>query len=106
MIFDPAQYDAAHRAKLEQFEAFVFKGHGEIYLNGHGRVSAEAMAGRPHGVYVLAAILAHEMAHLQGANERQALEVERRCVFQYMKEGRIPVDVALEHLRGAWRLRQ
>src|ERR1700741_1182012 len=66
VIFDPAQYDAAHRAKLEQFEAFVFKERGEVYLNGHGKVSAEAIAGRPHGVYVLAAILAHEIAHLRG----------------------------------------
>jgi len=106
VIFDPAQYDAAHRAKLEQFEAFVFKERGEIYLNGHGKVSAEAIAGHPHGVYVLAAILAHEMAHLQGLDERGALEAERRCVFQFMKEGRIPVDVALEHFRGMWRLRQ
>ena len=100
MIFDPAQYDAAHRAKLEQFEAFVFKERGEIYLNGHGKVSAEALAGRPHGVYVLAAILANEMAHVQGLDERAALEAERRSVFQFMKEGRIPVDVALEHFRG------
>jgi len=106
VIFDPAQYDAAHRAKLEQFEAFVFKARGVIYLNGHGKVSAEAIAGRPHGVYVLAAILAHEMAHIQGLDERGALEAERRCVFQFMKEGRIPVDVALAHFSAMWRLRQ
>ena len=48
----------------------MFKERGEIYLNGHGKVSAEAIAGRPHGVYVLAAILAHEMAHVQGLDER------------------------------------
>ena len=59
-----------------------------------------------HGVYVLAAILAHEMAHVQGLDERGALEAERRSVFQFMKEGRIPVNVALEHFRAMWRLRQ
>ncbi len=106
VIFDPLQYDPAHRAKLEAYEAFVLARRSEIYLNRRGQASVEALAGRPEGVYVVAAILAHEVAHLQGKDERGALEAEERCVYRFMKEGRIPVDVALAHLQSAWRLRR
>ncbi len=106
VIFDPAQYDADRRAKLEAYEAFVFAKRPEIYLNRRGRASAEALSGRPDGVYVVAAILAHELAHLQGKDEAGALEAEERCVYRFMKEGKIPVDVALAHLQSAWRLRR
>lgn len=106
VIFDPAQYDAARRAKLEAYEAFIVAKQPEIYLNRRGQASAEVLSGRPDGVYVLAAILAHEMAHLEGKDEAGALEAEERCVYRFMKEGKIPVDVALAHLQSAWRLRR
>jgi hypothetical protein len=106
VIFDPIQYDEAHRMKIERFEAFIFAERREIYLNRRGRACEETLAGRPHGVYVLAALLAHELAHLDGKDERGALQAEEGCVFRFMKEGRIPVDVALDHLRSAWRLRR
>jgi hypothetical protein len=57
VIFDPTQYDEAHRMKIEPFEAFIFAERREIYLNRRGRVCEETLAGRPHGVYVLAAFL-------------------------------------------------
>ena len=105
VIFDPLQYNSARRAKLEVYEAFVLAKRFEIYLNRRGRASAEALSGRPDGVYVVAAILAHELAHLDGKDEAGALEAEEQCVYRFMKEGRIPVDVALAHLQNAWRLR-
>jgi hypothetical protein len=106
VLFDPLQYNATQRAKLERFEAFVLREHREIYLNRRGRAFEEALAGRSEGVYLLAAILVHELAHLDGLDERAALQAEQRCVFRFMKEGRISVDVALAHLQGAWRLRR
>jgi hypothetical protein len=106
VIFDPAQYDASRRAKLEAYEAFIVAKQPEIYLNRRGQASADALSGRPDGVYVVAAILAHEMAHLEGKDEAGALEAEERCVYRFMKEGKIPVDVALAHLQSAWRLRR
>jgi hypothetical protein len=106
VLFDPTEYDDAHRAKLEQFEAFVFKERSEIYLNRRGRAYGDALAGKPEGVYVLAAILAHELAHLKGNDERGALESEQRCIYQFMKERRISVDAALGLLHGVWSLRR
>jgi hypothetical protein len=101
VLFDPLQYRAPQRARLEQFEAFVLREHREIYLNRRGRAFEEALAGRSEGVYLLAAILVHELAHLDGYDERAALQAEQGCVFRFMKEGRISVDVALAHLQGA-----
>jgi hypothetical protein len=106
VLFDPTQYDDAHRVKLEQFEAFVFRERREIYLNRRGRAYGDALAGNPEGVYVLAAILAHELAHLEGMDERGALEAERRYVYRFMKEGRISVDTALAHRDDVWKLRR
>ena len=106
ILFDPQQYDAEHRRKLERLEAFVLGGGTDIYLNCRGRAYREASAGEPHGVYVLAAILAHEIAHLQGKNERTASAEERGVVFGFMKAGHISPDVALQHLQSAWEQRQ
>jgi hypothetical protein len=106
VIFDPLQYDASHRATLERFEAFVLARKPEIYLNRRGQAIQEALSGRPDGVYIVAAILAHERAHLDGKDETGALKAEEECVYRFMKEGRIPVDVALAHLQSAWRLRR
>lgn len=106
ILFDPQHYDARHRRKLERLEAFVLRGGTDIYLNCRGRAYTEASAGEPHGVYVLAAILAHEIAHLQGKNERTALAEERGVVFGFMKAGHIPPGVALQHLQSAWDQRQ
>ena len=106
VIYDPHHYDTTRRAKLERFEAFVFAERREIYLNRRGRVLEEALRGSPEGVYLVAALIAHEVAHLEGADERSALQAEGRCVFRFMKEGRISVDVALSHLHGTWRLRR
>lgn len=106
ILFDPQQYDASHRRKLERLEAFILRGGTDIYLNCRGRAYTEAAAGEPHGVYVLAAILAHETAHLRGKNERAALAEERGMVYGFMKAGRIPSDVALQHLQSTWEQRQ
>lgn len=106
ILFDPQQYDTRHRRKLERLEAFVLRGDTDIYLNCRGRAYKEASAGEPHGVYVLAAILAHETAHLQGRNERAALAEERGMVYGFMKAGHIPSQVALRHLQNAWDQRQ
>jgi hypothetical protein len=106
VIFDPLQYDANHRATLERFEAFVLAKKPEIYLNGRGLAMREALSGRSDGIYIVAAILAHERAHLGGKDEAGALKAEEECVYRFMKEGRIPVDVALTHLQSAWRLRR
>jgi hypothetical protein len=106
VIFDPREYDASHRARLEKYEAFVIEHQPQIYLNRRGEALAEALSGRPDGVYVVAAILAHERAHLDGKDEAGALAAEERCVYDFMKQGRIPVDVALRHLQSAWKLRR
>ncbi len=106
ILFDPLQYHAKHREKLERLEAFVLRGGTDIYLNCRGRAYKEAVAGKPYGVYVLAAVLAHETAHLRGKNERTALAEERELVYGFMKAGHIPFDVALQHLSSAWEQRQ
>jgi hypothetical protein len=106
ILFDPQQYDADHRRKLERLEAFVLRGGTDIYLNCRGRAYKEASGGEPQGVYVLAAILAHETAHLQGKNERTALAEERELIYGFMKTGHVSSDVALQHLQSTWEQRQ
>jgi hypothetical protein len=106
ILFDPQQYDEAHRRKLETLEAFVLDGHQEIYLNARGKAYREAASHAAHGVYILAAIMAHEIAHLSGQNERGALAEERRWVYAFMKEGKIKSAIALAHFESAWEARR
>ena len=106
ILFDPQQYDPAHRRKVERLEAFVFDEGTEIYLNVRGRAYTEAAAGEPYAVCVLAAILVHEMAHLEGKDERAALAEERRWIYAHLRAGHIPLDVAIQHLQNVWEERQ
>jgi hypothetical protein len=106
ILFDPERYDSVHRRKLQRLEAFVFAERTEIYLNLRGRAYREAAQGRPHSVYILAAILGHEVAHLQGKDERAALVEERNLIYGFMKHGQIPAAVAQAHLENVWQQRQ
>jgi hypothetical protein len=103
LLYDPSLYEPRVRAKLQRLEAFVAEGTRHIYLNRRGHALQDAVDGQPYGIYVLAVILAHEMAHLEGKDETNARRIERQWVLRFMQEGLIPFEIArsmFAHARG------
>jgi hypothetical protein len=102
LLYDPSLYEPRVRAKIERLEAFVAKGNSHIYLNRRGHALQDAVDGQPYGIYVLAAILAHEMAHLEGKDESNARRIEREWVLRFWQEGQMPIEITrniLAHTR-------
>jgi hypothetical protein len=56
------------------------------------------MTGQDFDVAILAAIIHHELAHLQGAGEAEARRSERGFFQSLIRDGRVPVEQGLRYL--------
>lgn len=80
-------------------DAFVRAGKRVVYLRRSGDTLRHAAEGRGVFDYVLAVTIWHEMAHLDGADEREAQRQEEQLWMQYIVERRIDSVQGLEYLR-------
>ena len=79
-------------------EAFVNRGQRTVFLVKSGSTLQQAVKGR--GIYdlALAAIIWHEMAHIDGASEPDARRAQEDLWSQFVVAGRIDVDRGLRYL--------
>jgi hypothetical protein len=88
-------------AKDRQFrdlDGFVLSGSRVIYLCRQGQtLLAAEYSGGPY-VLMLAVVIWHEMAHTEGADERQAQQREEDLWKQFMQRGLVESSVALTYL--------
>jgi len=87
-------------------DAFVRSGKRIVYVRRAGDTLRHAAEGPGVFDYVLALIIWHEMAHLDGADEREAQRREEQLWMQYLVEGRIDPGRGLRYLRLLMRRRQ
>ena len=69
-----------------------------IYLNRRAAIVDNAMTGQDLHVAILAAVIHHELAHLQGAGEPEARRSEREFFQSLVFGGRVPVDLGMRYL--------
>ena len=81
-----------------KLQAFVLRGSNVIYLPMHGEVLRAALKGSRFHDYMLAAVIWHEMAHVEGANETQARRQEEALWTRFMLDGAVDRDAALGYL--------
>lgn len=86
------------REYLGKLQAFVLRGSNVIYLPMHGEVLRAALKGSRFHDYMLAAVIWHEMAHVEGANETQARRQEEALWTRFMLDGVVDRDAALGYL--------
>jgi hypothetical protein len=72
LVVDVAEADRAADAHGRKVEAFVRHGENVVYLIAQGATLRGAQKGRGIFDYALAILIWHEMAHLAGADEREA----------------------------------
>lgn len=84
---------------LGKVEAFVLAGERTVYISRRGSIFRHALRGRGVWDYVLAITIWHEMAHLAGANEREAQLREEDLWRQFVVAGKIDRGQGLAYLQ-------
>ena len=69
-----------------------------VYLTKQGSTFQHALQGPGIWDYALAIIVWHEMAHLEGANERQARQREEELWSQFVVAGRVDTRRGMAYL--------
>ena len=98
LVVDAAEAARAADARGRQVEAFVRHGENVVYLIAQGATLRGAQKGRGIFDYALAILIWHEMAHLAGADERQAQRQQEDLWMAYVATGRVDTSRGLNYL--------
>ena len=98
LVVDVAQAARAADAHGRQVEAFVRHGENVVYLISQGATLRGAQKGRGIFDYALAILIWHEMAHLAGADEREAQRQQEDLWTAYVATGRVDTNRGLNYL--------
>jgi hypothetical protein len=91
---------ADSRERFRKAEAFFSEGSAVVYLTRHSPVLRAANQGSSVHVHVLAAIIWHEMAHIEGADEPQAQKHEEALWTRFVRDDRVDRTTALRYLKA------
>ena len=89
MVLDADASGRSLHDKLQHVEGFITHGERVVYLVRQGETLQRAMRGAGIFDYVLATIIWHEMAHIDGANEPKARHAEEELWRQFVLERRV-----------------
>jgi hypothetical protein len=93
------QVDPEARERFLKAEAFFSKGRPTVYITEHSPVLQAAQQGSSIHVHVLAAIIWHEMAHMEGADESEAQRREESMWTRFVRDGLVDQVTALRYLK-------
>jgi hypothetical protein len=88
------------QATLRRLDAFVLRGSPVVYVVRHGGLLLGARAGSVPHTHALAAAIWHEMAHVDGADEREARKREQALWTTFVRDQRVDGVVALRYLNA------
>jgi hypothetical protein len=100
VVFDAETTDPEMRRILLRLDSFVVIGRREIYLTKQSAVLAGALKGSSLYDHILATIIWHEMAHLDGADERGARKAEQELWIRFVRDQVCDDVTALRYLRA------
>ena len=86
------------REALRKVDAFVVKGSRVVYLTSHNEILQGTISGWPMYEHMLAAIIWHEMAHIDGADEGEAQRREEAVWLDYVMAGRVERGEGIRYL--------
>jgi hypothetical protein len=86
------------RDYLWRLQAFVIHGQPVVYLTKHGEVLRAALHGTSLHDHMLATVIWHEMAHVDGADEAESRSREEGLWARFMLENAVDRDAALKYL--------
>ena len=86
------------RDRLRRLDAFTVEGNDVIYLVDGSEILRGAQQGSAFHRAALAAVIWHEMAHLDGADEREARKAESTLWASFVRDGLIDQLTGLRYL--------
>jgi hypothetical protein len=99
-VVGPERVGADSRERFARSEAFFSQGSPIVYVTSHSPVLQAAQQGSAVHVHVLAAIIWHEMAHIEGADEPAAQKQEETLWTRFIRDDRIERVDALRYLKA------
>ena len=98
VIVDPNQAGVDVRSNLLRMDAFIIKGGRAVYLTSRSDVLQGALKGWALHEHILATIIWHEMAHIEGADEVEAQRREEALLTEYIISERVDRVEAMRYL--------
>jgi hypothetical protein len=98
LVVDAAEAARATDAHGRRVEAFVRHGENVVYLISQGATLRGAQNAPGIFDYALAILIWHEMAHLAGADEREAQRQQEELWMAYVATGRVDTSRGLKYL--------
>jgi Zn-dependent protease with chaperone function len=99
-VIDVTQNRPPVRDYLLTLDAFTVKGNAVIYVVQQSELLKGARAGSALSRAMLATVLWHEMAHLSGADEREARQAEEKLWMQFVRDGVTDQVTGLRYLQA------
>ena len=97
-VIDPSHAKPDVRPTLLGIDAFITKGGRVVYVTSHSEVMRGALRHSSLHEHMLAAIIWHEMAHIEGAAEEEAQRREEQLWTQYLMDERVDRIHGLRYL--------
>ena len=98
IVIDDALLPPAIQRQLRDLDAFVPRGESTIYLRRQSRTLREAEdSGGPY-LLMLAVVLWHETAHVEGLDEAHARRREEDLWERFVRTGRVDSSLGLTYL--------
>ena len=97
-VLDAAEARPQVQERLLRLDAFIVEGSGVVYVVKQSALLRGAVAGSSFHVHAVAAVIWHEMAHVDGASEREARAREEALWTSYIRDQRVDGMTALRYL--------
>ena len=97
-VIDATEARPEVQATLNQLDAFVTRTSRVVYVVRQSRLLVGARTGSSLHVHALATVLWHEMAHADGADEREARKREQALWTRFIRDQRVDPVIALRYL--------
>jgi hypothetical protein len=97
-VIDASEAESEVQKTLRGLDAFIVERSAVVYVVKQSALLRGAVAGSSLHRHALAAVLWHEMAHADGADEREARAKEQALWTSYVRDQRVDPVAALRYL--------
>lgn len=99
-VIDATEAKPDVQPTLLKLEAFILRDSPVVYVVKQGALLRGAVAGSTFHTHALAAVLWHEMAHAEGADEREARKREGALWMAFVRDQRVDQLTALRYMKA------
>lgn len=99
-VIDAEQARPDVKATLLRLDAFTIKGSRIVYLVRQSALLQGAVQRQAFHIHALASVIWHEMAHAEGADEREARRREQSLWTTFVRDQRVDEVTALRYLEA------